>query len=507
MTGLRDGAEVTLEGTITGIRREDTRLGTTVALELDGYEACAASDGVSGTVRGDPAADYRVGDRVRTTLRFESFRFNGDLGVWSRDLLCPFPGVLRAAAGVWDAVSLIAGMILVYNGTAADGWSSYEIATPTGGSFRLDVLPVTLRKSLPLVASATPWGPGANIDSAARWTEIASVQYLAVSGHYGAFPIVDDMTSLASPASRNGMLRFADADGDGFAGDGDRIEVLLDDPIGDTSVDSYMLQIGEAEGGMSSYVYGGRFILNEAGGPLEVLPSSRIDRTVQLLYTGHVAGATVATTIDVGRIQFGPPPAVLDMGFLLTVGTTILSGALADLPTTLPGGITLGFEDRGVYGRLTQGDRLTVGAVTNRSLISLQLIDRAAGNTSSATIQWVAGHGPLVGRFPEFALAARGAGPFTIDVTVPFWHPELGINGTARASLVVDSTEALQDVPLRDGTLGTFPGGSLSFLDADADGFLSDGDSFLLDEDPSSAYELVVEVLFGTVTRTALAGG
>src|SRR6266540_646223 len=122
---LQPGSTVELEGTVTAVYRENTSYGPRVNLELDHYDVCGGPNG--GHVLGDPAVDYRIGDRFRTTLHFVPYRFNGDPAVWAPELVCPFPGLPRAFGYVWDAVSLITGFALVYRGTDPGGWSGYEV--------------------------------------------------------------------------------------------------------------------------------------------------------------------------------------------------------------------------------------------------------------------------------------------------------------------------------------------------------------------------------------------
>src|SRR2546427_5253852 len=104
---------------------------------------------------------------------------------------------------------------------------SNNIRTANGRAHPRDALPATLRKSTPLRGSARILPAGAPIDSFARWIDFGGLQYLGALGAYSEFPIVDEMSSLAAGISRNGSLRFVDANRNGLVDDGDRLDVNL----------------------------------------------------------------------------------------------------------------------------------------------------------------------------------------------------------------------------------------------------------------------------------------
>ena len=497
MNDLRPGTAIELEGTITGVRRENTSYGPTVLLELDHFKGLcqAPNQVVDGTVFGDPSASYRLGDRFHTTLHIQAYRFNGDPAVWAPELACPFPGLLRAIGVVWDAVGLITGgFSLVFRPTGLDRWSTYEVLTTTGDAFRLDVLPVTLRKSTPL--GQPP------ISGAPQWIVTAGVEYVKLSGMFVGFPVVDSMASLASAASANGTLRFVDSNGNGLADDGDLLQVRLPDTESATAYDSYLLQVGGINGPFSAYAYSGHYILNGPTGPYEAM-EFLLRNLVQLRHLGDQPGPTVNSTLEVARVRLGAPLPTSGLGFQLAVnGTEEAVGNLSSLPLVFPNGMSISFAD--ANGLLDAGDRFVLGNLGNRSSVSFRLFN---GSVGVGVATWIAGYGHVVGIVPRnIGLAAQGSGPYRVEVTVPYWHPELALNRTARASLWENSTLVLSDVPLSNGTVGTFPGGSLAFTDADGDGYLSSGDSFFLTGRPGTRYELRLSLLFGTVDQRVLLG-
>src|SRR3989442_13140612 len=125
MSHLSAGAQISLQGTITGVARENTSYGPRVYLQLDHSAVCGRPS--TGDVLGDPNAPYRIGDSYGTTLHLQSFTINGDPAVGTPQLVCPFPALERAIGEVIDAVSTVDHVRLVYNGSVPGLGSHYQI--------------------------------------------------------------------------------------------------------------------------------------------------------------------------------------------------------------------------------------------------------------------------------------------------------------------------------------------------------------------------------------------
>src|SRR3989449_11182130 len=123
--------------------------------------------------------------------------------------------------------------------------------------------------SPPLWARARFPPAGAPIDSFARWIDFGGLQYLGALGAYSEFPIVDEMSSLAAGISRNGSLRFVDANRNGLVDDDDRLDVNLAATGSPTMWDTYQLTIGGLFAAPETYVACTRFILNCPMGPFD----------------------------------------------------------------------------------------------------------------------------------------------------------------------------------------------------------------------------------------------
>lgn len=268
--------EVSVQGTITSIVQEDSSYGPRVYLQLDDNAFCGTE---SWNLLGNPNGSYEIGDSYQTTLHLQAFSIDGDPGVWAPELACPFPALYRSIGVVIDAVSQVRDMLLVYNGTDANGWSRYEIRTQNETGYSPDLLPVVLLKALPFK------GPGSLIDSANQWKAVADRFYLmtsaALSPDAPGFSVADRMTSLAAPSSANGTLRFVDADSNGLVDSGDGVDIRLPSTGSPTGWDTYLVKIGNWSAFAPMPGAGVHIILAGPAGPLEVLsaaqPSSFLD--------------------------------------------------------------------------------------------------------------------------------------------------------------------------------------------------------------------------------------
>jgi len=491
------GSTVTIVGMITSIERQNTSYGPEVYLELDGGPGCAGGP----SVVGDPTATYAIGARFQTTLHFQRYTINGDPAVSAPELRCPFPLTLGAIGTVLDAGSLYAGrLFLVYNGTASNGTVHYEIVTANGAAYRPDTLPATLRKSTPLQGSDPILPAGAPIDSFARWIDFGGLQYLGTLGAYQEFPIVDEMTSLAAGISRNGSLRFVDANHNGLVDDGDRLDVNLAATGSPTTWDTYQLIIGGLFAAPETYVACTRFILNGPMGPFDIPLPERRDSHVRLRYAGDTFGTTFTSRIDV-RPGLGPAAAISDVRFFVQAGGSSANGTLSNLPITLSNGVSLSLTDANGNGRLDSGDMFRAAGLSNRTSVTLSL---AQGDASVGDIDWVVGYGEPIGRVPTLTFTTQGTNPWHATANFPFWSPELALNRTLRASLLENGIPVLTNVSLSSGILGTFANGTLALADSDGDGSLSTGDVFTVTGVSTNRYVLEVSVFYGFPWRAYL---
>ncbi len=491
---FQPGSSIAVQGTITGIFRANTTYGPEVSLQLDHFAGCnvrGLTSGLeTGQVFGDPNATYAIGQTFQTTLHFQTYTINGDPGVSAPELACPFPLLFAAVGSFYDAVGQISGIRLVYNATGPGGWRDYRILTANDAPFNLSVLPATLRKSTPILGDNPQLPMGGPVDSASRWSALASLQLAAPAGTV-TFPIVDQMTSLANETSANGTLRFVDANADRKLDDGDRLEVRLPPTSSSAAWDTYMLVLGGGPHG--SYVGGAHLILNGPEGPLDPLPSSALP-WADLAYVGTDPGPPLQSTIRVASLPVGSPfpLSLVSCAVLGWNGSPQIDADLTTLPVTSAGGVTLSFTDANADGLLDAGDRFTLAGAANRS--EWELILRGP-NLGLAFLTWIVGFGPTIGALPSPTFSTQGSDPWTITATTS-WSPELAFNRTPRVTLVANEETIIANATLVNGTLGSSANGTLNFTDADGDGYLSTGDYFILQGKPFVSYELSITFFF-----------
>lgn len=502
---FQPGTSVTVQGTVTGIYRENTSYGPKVALQLDGgtqldkyaqlgyYSPC----NWTGQVFGDPNATYAIGQTFQTTLHFEDYTINGDPAVWAPELACPFPLTLKSIQAVEDIVSRVAGLTLAHNSTRSGGWVEYSIFTANAARYNLSVLPVTLRKSAPVQKGNPVFPTGSAVDSSLRWVTLSEIQYVGLLGSSRVFPIVDEMGSLADGTSINGSLQYIDTNRDHLLDDGDRLDIRLPPTSSANTWDTYVVEVGGMFFANRTYVAAMHFILNGPGGPVEPSLSGQ-PPMVDFAWVGDQRGPPIQSTVRVTSLPIGPPLPLTAVRYSLTVDSSVtgysqLSGNLTSLPTTTTTGITLSFSDPNGDRLLDPGDRFTVTGAANQSDLSLWVFGPSGGGGS---IDWIVGYGS-VGRIPYLNFTAQGSSPWTIRANVPTWSPELAFNRTVRATLYENGSAVVTNASLVSGTLGTFGAGSLTFADADGDGYLSTGDYFTLTGNPGADYRLDLTFLFG----------
>lgn len=501
------GSAIAVQGTITGIYRENTTYGPKVALQLDGGTECNAAEvgmgPAPGQVFGDPNATYSIGQTFQTTLHFQSYTINGDAAVSAPELACPFPLSLAAIRVVLDAVSRVDGLILAYNSTEPGGWLDYGIFTPNALRYNLSILPVALRKSAPVPRGNPQFPTGSAVDSVGRWNTLAGIQYIGILGSSLVFPIVDQMRSLADGTSANGSLRFVDTNGDRMLDDGDRLDIRMPPTSTANSWDTYLLEIGVMFFENRTYVGDAHYILNGPDGPLESSLSGQ-PAMVDLAWAGDQPGPPIRSALRVSGFPFGTPPPTTSVSFQLydLNANLLLSGNLTDLPLKTVTGVTLSFTDGNSDGRLDAGDLFTLTGAANRSGFNLRLL---SDRQIFGDIRWILGYGVPAPFSSVATFTVQGSGPWRMTANVPGWSPEFALNRTLRATLTESGHVVIANASLVNGTVGAFPTGTLNFTDADGDGYLSTGDYFTLNGNLAASYDLRLTILFGQPFSTVLA--
>jgi hypothetical protein len=478
-----------VEGTIAEIHYFNTTYGREVYLQLRGGTSMCTGVGL---VRGDVDKQYSVGETFRTTLHFKSTFFNDVPGVWAEELICPTPFLFESIGVVMDAVSRVAGISFMPKEMNESGWMSYVVRTNTGDAYPLNLVNVSLTKGFYNVSNDFP-----PVDDAAGWIDVASVDYAALSGGYGNMPVRDEMQSLKDGTSRNGMMRYFDSNGNDLLDDGDQISVHLDELSG-FGYQSYLLTFGAAMT-FCGYVCGFKYILEGAQGPYQLVIADDFG-AMHLHHLGDQVASNVTSMIEV--VQSGQavafPLSHLNFTLQLAGRDGAIQGKMVDLPVTTVDDVAIGFSDIDGNGMLSAGDRFTIGGIANRTGTTFG-IELAGGGSSD--VSWIAGYGHIVGRMPRASLTTKDTQmPLTINLSVPSWHQEFNLSKHLSVSLWENSSLFLDNIDLVNGSIDSFPGGNLTFIDGDADGFLSSGDYFILHGNSQARYKVEISVLWGYAT-------
>jgi len=491
-----------VEGRVVNVKEVNTSYGpiTVVGFESSQPEGlCDRRLGANGTMHliAPLGSSPQVGERFRTTLRFVPFSLNGVPAVWSPSLLCPFPSMWDSMGSLNDAIAFHAGILLRFNGTNPEGWTTYSIVTENGDRYLPERIPVSLRAGRSFLTEDINSSVAARGWSAAMWIILATVTYVEFMGEFDNSPELDRMTSLADENSTNGRLHFIDRDADGWVGNGDEMRVHIPGTNHEGVYETYFLSLG---GIMNSTAYagGGKLLLNGPKGPYEVfLPQPE---WVQLFHAGDVVNGTVSSTLEVSSVEFGPPRPYSDYGINLCrhwEDCLVKDLRLSNGTARLPGGAFFEFFDHNADGLLDGGDRFVASGLKNRTRLNLIIVGPGAwGVGEHGELEWITGYGHVVGTFRSFQSSVSPGPPYTLNVDGGWWHPALDLDGPITVSLWQNSSLVLENATIPNGTQLIFPNGTLSYMDNDADGMFGSEDHFLLQGEVGRKYRLEVQVLW-----------
>ncbi len=303
------------------------------------------------------------------------------------------------------------------------------------------------------------------------------------------------MASFADGTSPGGLLRFVDADLDGWVGDGDRLLVRLN-----STADTFDLYLLSAFGGGMGAV---KLILNGPQGPWEAALWGIQQPWTQLVDVAESSGPPLSSTFEIQR-TFGPR-AWSDHTFTLQTanGSEYYQDLRGPGTTTFGPGYSLTSTDLDGDGLVDEGDRFVLSGLPVNTSMWFRVFHN---QTPAGSIGWYPGYGHVSGQLPEVRFTPSGSNPYSFLAAVPYAHSELALGRTLAASLLEDGTRVLDHRSLVNGTVGSWANGNLTFSDRDGDGMLSDLDEFVVSATAPHRYRLEVSVLWDSRTYAADVG-
>ena len=480
----KPGDEVPVTGKITAIEDFNTTGGPVRIVMLDG---ATRSEGIIVS----PGSDYKVGDQFTTTLHFKQYRYNNDTIVSAKELFGPLPFLPLELSRIIHDVSVgYSGLVLLPERTNGNMLITVfaTVFEPHGG-YPLELLNLTLRKGKHFgpqdVADLTPGG----------WTEIDGKR---ITGDSTAYQVMDSMSALNMNSS-NGMLEFLDGGNIGRLDGGDRFILKVPLPNEPNAYESYFLQL-EARGmfELAQYVV----VANDK--PLRYVTEPSF---LQIKPRSDVQDAkgrtlTLMVSCSVGQSLF--PCYKYDWVLRDADSDTSSSGKLGDVI----GDPSLRYSDANANGLLDYPDEMVIRNATPLKKYSITLATKlyssknwenspTRGANWSYSLRWISGLGicPLSGCYAWMDSCQTSPGSFLVNVSQMYGEPGVSLAwGNIRVALSQNGSGILDDCPLVGGPMnGT--GAVLNFTDADANGYINEGDFFTLTGRPGASYCL--ELKFG----------
>ncbi len=327
------GKTITVEGRVSSTESYNTTLGPIHQVWLKG------ADNISLIVRG--ALEYGVGDKVVMDVRFDWATINEERHVYSHQI--DFPWLQLAWYGeVLESVSDVRGTLLIPEPTAGNGTIRFVVFDQRP-ALRVSEANCTFSEG------RTSW-----------WAEYAD----AFKG-WGYGELLDSIPNLAQPTSINNMLRFSDADSDGYVSSGDSFDVSgIYAPSEMADVQAYKLVVGftngswEAEGSFTGMSY----VLMTHEGLLRIEPEQPYAR-MAVSVTNYTAVGTFTKISK--QVKWDNVTVMLNTPSYQTLEWTPNSAGLGngapselDLGIQTSGGVSLGCAvmDREGNGLMDAGD-------------------------------------------------------------------------------------------------------------------------------------------------------
>ncbi len=513
---FESGDSVELTGTITGIEKINTSYGPMTLLKLDKpipYRwGIPSDDYFLCYLIGNNSKEYEIDDQIHVTLHFEEYQFNGNKIVTAKELYSPL-FLPTSIATALDAFSFFAGFELIFHSVDENGNVMYEIFTPNGDQYFLDIFNVSLLKG-------EEYSDDAVYDHVTE-KNFFQKEYVSVTSCYQDNERIDFMDSLENGVSQNALIRYTDLNSNGLLDDHDLFTVNITPTADEYKIDSYLLLIGTEDLSLENIASGVKYIFNWYKGAFEQLEpryifSEEYTKSVALTYVSHDEnGNFVDTTVKISRVRLDGGHPYTQYYFLLTVNDTIYYHnqynhyQLSEGSISIDENISVEYIDADNNTLLDVDDLFIIRGLKNQSYVKLILFDDETYGDMIAKLNWIVGHGYIKGNVPTIYFKKEKLIPgseniYQLNVSVAYQHPILALNSTLRVSLYQDSVLILDNVIVKAGVVGSYNGNRLSFVDADNDSYLSTDDYFTVECESNVIYEIKFPSLFGTYSSHSL---
>jgi len=428
------GDTIDVKGKITEIEKINTTYGSMTILTLDDYDP--ESDFFKIMIKDD--GKYDVGDDFGTTLEFQEFMFNGYSIITSEKLYNSIIGHSNDIQMVIDDVSFYNGFLLKLTSIDRNGTTQYEVITSHGKGFPLERINISLRKG-----KITDPEYSYNHQS---FPILFGVEYVAISGGYGFNEQID---------------------------------------FDEKKIETYFLQVGNTHD--TEEGWGCKYIINWYNGVFEQLSNRTCIRLA--LIDSELHGDKVSTTLGVTYLS----------GENINLSSGDYTLRVDDNGHSMLEDDSIEYKDLNENHRLDKSDKFVINGLANQTHGKFIIFDE---NHNYVTyFYWIVGHGQIIEQIPDFVLKEgrrlSKINSYRVDVDIPHWHPELAFNSTLGVSLSINSSTVFENVRIQNGLVGTYEGRNLTFVDADSDSFLSNGDYFILKCIPDKLVRIEISLYFG----------
>ena len=458
------GDTVVVEGTISEVEHFNTSYGNITMVSLEGKTIAADAY----KFIGEPGRTYHPGDRFRITLHFQRFQFNNRTLITAPEIFSSLFLLPMSLEEVEDASSFLEGILLVPE-TYERPTKEYVVFTPSNDSYPLEMFNASLLKMEINERLDKPPIVKNGVYNHLTYPALFAEEYLNV-GNTSSMKRLDFIRNLKDGASENGTLVFRDSNSNGMLDDGDRFIVNIPNTRDRNDIQTYLLTVSGPKGRFSSYAEGMKYIINWYDGPYTHKDKPFLEMTIKHATEKRLVLECKNTSYP-AKIPL--KSMRLRMVFKYEYAEFNLSSG-HDFNEEY--GIAARAEDLNGNSLFDKGDTLVLTGNLSRKCT----IDVWTENMSQLTyVSWCPKYGHISGNLPDITHTDETIdGEKKIGIHMSYTHPIMSLSNTT-VSFTHSSETLIDSAPLRNGMLFEGSSGNISFVDADMNGMLSNGDYFL----------------------------